>query len=148
MPPHRLFDRCQFGLELDDKQRPRFGMPREEVDRPALAVFGVGNLRHDGPAEALQTRDDRIAEHRVSAIEEPIQLAATPADQDDDLRIERAEEPTQRSNGQALNAATLDSRHDVVTDADPFGRVDLAQPESMAQCACCSADLEIIQGQR
>jgi len=35
-----------------------------------------------------------------------------------------------------------------VTDADAIGRVDLAQAESMAKCACCSPDREIIHGDR
>lgn len=121
-------------------------MPGKEVDGTALAVFGVRDLRDNLPAKTFETRDNALGKACMPAIEEPIQLATTPSNVDDDFRIERAEQVAQGSNGQPVESATLDSRHHVVADAGAIGRVDLADAKSMAQGTRRAADLKVIHG--
>ena len=92
----------------------------------------------------FEASDDALGKTCMPAIDESIQLAAAPANEDDDLRIERPEDAAQRSNGQSFKSATLESGNDVMTDSDAVGHVDLADAESMAQSAGRPADLEII----
>jgi hypothetical protein len=80
----------------------------------------------------------------MASVNKSVEFAPSPANKDDDLRIERSEEAAKRSNRQAVKPAALDSRHHVVTDARASGRVDLAQAKSMSQGACRAADLEVI----
>jgi hypothetical protein len=97
---------------------------------------------------ALEQGNELAGQIRMAPVDDPIELPTTPANQDHNLRIEHAKQAAEGSNRQPVKSATLDTRHDVVTDTGAIGRVDLADAESMAQRASRPADLEVIHARR
>jgi hypothetical protein len=70
----------ELGLELDDEQAPRLGMPRQDVDDASLAIVREGDLRQPGPpGELSKTSGHGLVQLRVCGVHEAIKVGALPA---------------------------------------------------------------------
>ena len=63
-------------------------MPRKQIDRAALSINRERDLGRHGPAEALQRASEPGSETSVPRVEDAIEIATTPAHQQDDVGIE------------------------------------------------------------
>ena len=124
-----LADVHDRGLQLDDQEGPRRGMPRQEVDDTALAADRERDLRTDGPATDLrEAPDDRLGEGRVMRMDEPIEIAATPPRRQVDADLEGRGHGADGVHGQQVEAPALQTRDRRVGDAGPIRDVALPQP--------------------
>ena len=101
----RLLDRGQLGLELDDQQRPRARVPREQIDRAALAIHREGHLGRDLPARRLQHSSRRFSEACMPGVEEAVEVAAAPPHEQDEIRVQGPDDFPERRQREPLDAA-------------------------------------------
>jgi hypothetical protein len=107
-------------------------MPGEHVEGTAFAEVGERHLRHDRPAQQFEPREKLFTEGRMPSVKNTFELAATPANDEHDLCVERHEELPQCPHGQSFDPTALEARDHVVSDTYTFGHVRLAQPEAVA----------------
>jgi hypothetical protein len=101
----------QRRLELDHEQRSGRRVPREDVDRPALAVSGERDLRPSLPAGFREPGDNCLAKGGVSAIQEPIKVATAPPHAQIYTSVEGRCNAADRSQRESIEVAALDTRH-------------------------------------
>lgn len=106
-------------------------MPREDVDRAALAANRERHLCFDFPAERCQQIHDPAGYRCVALVEQPIYLAATPADGDHDVGVERGAVATKL--GHVAHAAALTARHIILGQTGCAGDIDLPPTQAVAQ---------------
>jgi len=140
----RLFNRSQLGLDLDDEEGGRRLVEREEVDRPTLTVFGVGNLRDHLPPEVAQQPRRLLAEARVRPVEEPVNLAAPPAHEQDELCIEYRNQPPEPADGDPFDPAALDARNQVLARTGTLTHLALRKPEPVSQDSDGPSEAKIV----
>lgn len=117
--PSFAIERCEelihvddFGLQLDDEHGPTAGMPAEEVDGPALPVHRECRLRHEHPGRPPcgERSSHRFMERRMGAIQEAIELAATPPRHQVEPHLKGARDGPKRVDGLRPEHATLHPR--------------------------------------
>ncbi len=98
----------QGSLDLDDQERTFFFVPRQDVDRTAIAELVEGELGRDEPAGRRQLERDGFDDRRVAAVEEAIHGAAPPSRVDDEVDPESGAQATAVPQGDVLESAALD----------------------------------------
>jgi len=99
----------QFTLEFDNQQGLALSVPREQVDRPALAVHGERRLGDELPAhETAQARREPFLHGGVTLVEKARDLAAAPAKIDRDPSLECGRDPTGPLDPHSIHMPTLD----------------------------------------
>ena len=134
--PQKILDVDDVGLELDDQERSRSGMPRKDVHDAALPVDGEALLGDEGPTGQLLEQHGRpLVECGVARIDGTIELAAVPLGDEVEPDLQRSSNPTQRRQGHGLEMPPLNVRHDGPTDICPIGDVLLPKASSDAHRA-------------
>lgn len=129
----RFFNRRELGLDFDDEEGGRRLVEREEVDRPTLTVFGVGNLRDHLPLEVTEEARRLLAEARVRPVQEPVDLAAPPAHEQDQLCIEHRNQPPEPADSDPFDPAALDARNQVLARTGALTDLALRKAEPVSQ---------------
>jgi hypothetical protein len=80
----------------------------------------------------------------VAAVHESVELAAAPADADDDLGLERCEELSERTQRHRVEPAALETRDDIVAEARSIRDIDLPEPKPMAKGSGDAADAKVV----
>lgn len=133
MAPERLLDGGELRLHLDDKEDPRPGMPRQDVDGAALAEDRIGHLGLDDPAGSLEHADRRPHERRVPLVREPVELPASPAQGDHDLGAERLGHRPKAAQRDTFEPACFEARDLRLAQARSQGHVGLPSRLVLAQ---------------
>ncbi len=68
----RPLDGAKLRLDLGDDQGPRPGLPRQQVDRAALAVLGKGDLRLDKPTPRDEKLPHPANNHGMDLVKEAV----------------------------------------------------------------------------
>lgn len=110
-------------------------MEGEDVDRAAIATKRVGDLDGDDPPVALEQSHDPAREPRVPFVEDPVKLAAPPADDHVDIGLELGQHPFERPEREPAALTDLDDGDDLLADSSPRSQVDLAPSEPTSQRA-------------
>jgi hypothetical protein len=88
--PQRPLNGHHLGFDLHDQQRTCRLVPGEQVDRAALSVHRVRNLGPGDPTGSFEELGDPTDKRRVAFIHQAVEVAATPSEGDDQLRVEGA----------------------------------------------------------
>lgn len=64
----------QLRLDLDDEKRSGCLMPAQQVDRPALPVFGVRNLGTDDPSQLGEPAGQVLGQRGVPRVDDAVQV--------------------------------------------------------------------------
>jgi hypothetical protein len=126
----RLLRIHEHGLHFHDQNDALCGMPREEVDSPAISVVVEAHLAPDVPADGGELVGDRGAECGVIGIEEPIDLHALPADVPSKRQVHGSGDRASRADAQPVHPAALEQAADTRSDAG--GRGQIRQPPATA----------------
>lgn len=105
------------GLHLDDEQRPTARMPRDDVNRAALAVVAEGVLEDHLPAVTSQDGDDIVHEPGMISVAKPIRLSSVPERRERESNLERSGYPPQGTDGQSVDRPGLRECHQRPTHA-------------------------------
>lgn len=85
----QFVDVDELSLELNHEQVPGFGVPGELIDHSSLAVYGKGDLRLDLPTFGLrQSGREILGKDRVAAVEQPVEVAASPPSDELDSNVD------------------------------------------------------------
>ena len=106
---HRL-QVAESGFHLDHEQDVFGGMPREDVDRAALAADLKAHFGLDDPPGADQPRHPVLDQGSMRTVQEPIDRLASPVDADDDAGLERMTNPLDHAESKLLGAAEFEQR--------------------------------------
>ncbi len=103
-------------------------MPGEDVDDAALAVDRERHLRREDPVRhcLAEPARDRLVQHRVRPIEQPVEVATTPARDEIDPDLERCADGPQAVDGLRADLPALDPRDRRLGDARSGLEVRLA----------------------
>ena len=112
-------------LHLDDKHDPAAWIPREDVDRTALAAYLEGGLRNCHPTRSSEQSEHRFDDHGVVTIQESIELLAVPQDADRQPSTESRQDPfdhvdrcaTERLRARCARSARSSSRPHLASSA-------------------------------
>lgn len=122
---HRLEVR-QDRLDLDDEQHACSRMPRDDIDRPALAELVERQLGDRLPAKRTQLGESQLDQGRMTSIDQAIDHAALPAKFDALGDLERPADVAKASDGDANQLATFDERDGLLVDAGAARNVELS----------------------
>ena len=143
-----LFDRGEFGFELDDEKRSRRLVPCEQVDRTALAVDRIRHLGLNDPAGFEESPDHCVGQRRVPRIEEVVERTTSPSDEDDHFRVEHSEEAAKTAQRHALHPAALQERNLVLAAGGASSHVLLTQAEPLAEDTRNPSDPQVVHRAR
>ncbi len=143
MLPKGPLDRSDFRLDLGHQEcvRPRF--PRQQIDRTALPIHGIRHLGRNLPTLVGQQCRQVVAQPGVRGIEQTIQISSAPSNEQDEFRVETAQDLSERSDGHAIDPAALEQRDLALTHADSITQIALAPAESLSQVTPHAAELEV-----
>jgi hypothetical protein len=139
----RLFDVDQLGFDLDHEQHSLAWMPREQVDRAAFAIDGIRDLGTYDPTRRAEHVRDRTHERCVSFIDEPVQVAASPPELDNEIRVQRSGDPANGLQRETFEMAALEQRYQALRDAGTGRQVALSPAKSLTERSEARADPEI-----
>jgi hypothetical protein len=142
-----LLDRGQLRLELDDEQRPR-ARCHEKIDRAALAEDRERNLRRDLPARRLQEPGRRFSEACMPGVEKAVEVAAAPAHEQDEIRVQGLDDSRERRQREPLDAAPLDERDHRLRHAGLRRQLPPGPAEPMPQRPGGSTDPNVAHARR
>lgn len=108
-------------------------MPGEQIDRSALAVDRVRDLRQRLPAEASEPLEDPTRQSRVALVHQPIKVAASPTERDTEIGIERRRHRLEEAKWHSVDLAAFDPRYPILRRTRPPGHIGLSPAEPMAQ---------------
>ncbi len=118
-----------LGLEFDHEEHATAGVPSKDVDDPAFAVNGEGNLGLDDPAIYRREHPgDRFVHRRVAFVEEPWQVSAIPSDERFEPCPERTGYLTHLPEWHRRGTAMFDAPDDCRRDAGARREVRLPPP--------------------
>jgi hypothetical protein len=146
--PKRGLDRGQLGLDLGDHQGSVGLAPAQHVDRPALAVIGVGRLYNDLVSEGVEAPRSRPTQDRVALIKKTIERSATPSNHKVDVSVQRRCDPDDSRQCDRRSPAALDVGDRLLGDARPLRQVPLAPAETMTKSPNRSSAPDRIHGRR
>lgn len=134
----------EFGLELDEEQRPMRRMPGDEIDDASLAEMVERHLRPDLPPRRSKHPGHRFGHVRVALGEHAIERAASPARLDRELDLEDGRDPAKLPEGDLVEMTTLDRR--IQPQRDPSLLCDVALPpvEALPKPAKHATDADVI----
>jgi hypothetical protein len=98
-------------------------MECEEIDRSALAVDVERHFGRALPAVRVQPAHEPVHDLGVPAVEEPVEVLATPVDATHESRREWCEQALERRNREAIGATLLDSGHQTARHSSLSGQV-------------------------
>ena len=142
-PVGRL-DRRDLRLDLADKRYLKVGPQTYDVDRAALAEFGVGQFGDHIPTGSLQSCNDRLDEPGVPLIQESVEGPASPEDIELTPGIECRQDRPKRSDWMRFDMTPLQVGDRRLRHMGNHGKVDLSQPPPPAQRPHHAADALIV----
>jgi len=107
VPDHRLKVRDR-GLDLDDEQRPRCSVERDDVDRTALAPYVERYLCPHLPARSAEPADRDFDQARMGRVEEPVERLALIGEPHRDGRTESCCDSLDGKDRDAIGRTSLD----------------------------------------
>lgn len=119
-------------------------MPGQEVDRAAFAEHRIRHLRLDHPTERLEIAGYRFRECGVAAVEQAIDVAAPPANEDDQLGIEDGEQVAQAPERHAIQPAALDPGDAILAPAPTSADLGLSEVEAVTERPGDPTDSKVI----
>src|SRR5450755_754613 len=134
----------RLGLDLDHEQGPGCAMEGKKIDGAALAVDRVGSLDRRFPSESFERHNGRAKEPRMAFVEQPIECSAPPSSADISADLENAEDSAKRTQGEALEVATLNRRDGRLGQLGRGGQVGLAPATATTECPDHQADASIV----
>jgi hypothetical protein len=141
--PQRLLHRDEVCLDLDDEERSSAFMPSEQVDRSTFTVDRIRDLGPDIPAACPKKLSRLADQRRVVLIEHSIEVAASPAKLDEELRVEREGDAPNLVQGDEVQPPSLDQRDDILRDPGTTPEFRLGPASSMPQRSEASADPDL-----
>ncbi len=103
----QLVDVDKLRLELDDEQGPAPRVPGNKIDDASLAEVVERNLGDDVPTGVAEPTRDLLAHRSMAAMQEPIEVAATPSRDDIDANLEGGSGRPDRAQGGGIQMAAL-----------------------------------------
>ncbi len=82
-------------------------MPGQQVDRAAFPEFGEGDLRVNLPSVLSKAPRHKLAKLSVGRVDQPIEVAAPPPDDDHDVGVEDREDPAEPPQRQPVKSPPL-----------------------------------------
>jgi hypothetical protein len=119
----RGFDRAELGLHLTDEEVSGRLLERHHVHGAALTEVRVADLGRHLPAVARKPIANRPDKRSMPLIDQTVELAAAPAEQDEDVGIERRRHAADASDGHGFDVSALSAGHERLTDAGAPGNV-------------------------
>lgn len=117
-------------------------MPGQRIYRSAVAVAGERHFETDLPAPLLEKRGKTAYQTRVTLVEEPIELAATPPDVHDEIGVERAQDAAEHVDAEVLDVSALKGRYPSLAHGGTAGDVGLTPAKAVTEGAGDAADAE------
>jgi hypothetical protein len=114
------------GLDLDDEQGARRGMPSDDVDRTAISVMIEGQLRHGLPAPRSQVPEYLLHDGGVTVVEKARYLSSEEAWHELDRHANRLTDETDDPQVQPSRAPCLHQRYRRLIDAGCRLQIHLA----------------------
>jgi hypothetical protein len=139
---HRLRVRNN-GLDLDHEQARRGRVPRQNVDRAALAQDRERHLDRDIPASFAEQYHRRVDESGVRLIEQPIEAFAAPAQLQIEARTQCTCDSAQDPERNDRNLAALDLRNHPSRYVGQTSEILLSEAASNAKRPKTSAENDI-----
>ena len=119
----------QLGLDLDDEQRPRRGVPAQQVDHATLAELRVRDLGSDDPAiERVDPAGQVVCEAGVPAVRDPIEINRASSSLQQNPDPERSSNRPNRFDRKLAEVAAFEPRHGGDRYASSAGEVCLPPP--------------------
>ena len=126
---HQVVDVDDLGLQLDDEEAGRCGVPGKHIDHAPLAEHGEGHLRLQDPAIVLhEACGNRLVHRRMASIQQAPEVSALPSRRQDDRAIERRSDRSDRTKTSTRDPATFDEPHDGPRDACSDCELGLRKP--------------------
>ena len=133
---HELADVDELRLELDDQDRTGGPMPGQSVDDASLAERREGHFRLVAPAiERSESESHQLMESSMSRVDEPAEVATTPANRQIDACVQSARDRLEISDPDSTNALTLRGLDDSTRDIRSDGDFALRSAASDSDCA-------------
>ena len=142
-PQHRLQVR-EGRLDLDDQKNSLPRMPREDVDRSAIAVEVEGELRDHIPVQLAQHTDDMVDDRRVGTVHKPIRFASAPRRAHPEANVEHLGDTPGGGQANVLQPAVLEIRHDTLAHPGTLRNVSLSQVHPDPHRSKHAPDLAVI----
>jgi hypothetical protein len=117
---HRLQVR-EPRLDFDDQERPRGGVPGQDVDGTPITEYVESKFELEAPTGPPKDADDEIDQGGMGCIDEAIAQASSKPDIKEQNASERRDDPIQRTDGHACQLASFDARVDGLADARLVG---------------------------
>jgi len=121
-------------LHLDDEQRRRRRVEREDVNRAAFASDRERDLGRDLPAEGCEPPHDRLHERGVRLVQQSVERLAVPEQPAVEPCAECIDERAEHPDRQPICPASFDAGDGRPGDARVPREVDLSPPASPPQC--------------
>jgi hypothetical protein len=118
-------------------------VPPQQIHRTSVSKYGERHLDLDLPGARLEIRGDPADDGCVPFVQEPIELAASPSDDLDEIRIESREDTRDRAHGQVVDLSALEARDLALADPGSLRHIDLAPAEAMSQGSGDAAKAEV-----
>lgn len=128
VPAKGVLHGCQLGLDFDDEEDAVLGMPRDQIDRAALAVDGEGQLGQRVPPEGLEEAGDRLHQSGMPLVEQTVEVSALPSDGHHEIGLEESRHAVQGADRHPLDEPALRRRDLRLRDAERVGYVLLSKP--------------------
>jgi hypothetical protein len=131
---HRLPRLEDAGLQFGDQEDTGSRIEREVVDAPPVPVLVVGHLTARHPPLRPELRPP-LTELRMICIEQPVELAATPHDGDDEATIQCLHDPFEGGERAGPEPAVLQPRDDRCAAPGTSAEPGLRPISAMSQSA-------------
>jgi len=125
----------EFGLDLNDREYSRRRMPRDEIDRPALAPLCIGDLRGGLPARRGELPCCGPDEPRVRLVQQSIHVGAQATDRELGTEPEGSDRSLHAGQRQAVCHPVLDERYGAPAHDRPSREVCLPPAATLAKDA-------------
>ncbi len=118
-------------------------MPPQQIHRTPVGEYGERHLDLYLPGACLEIRGYPTDNRRVPFVEEPVELAASPSDELDDIRVECREHTHDRADGQVVDLSALEARDLALADTGSPRHIGLSPAEAMSQGSRDAAQAEV-----
>ena len=134
-----------LGLELDHEQTSRSGVPRKDVDDPALPVDRERDLGAPRPAiESSEIGSEGLVECGVAGVDDAIHVSAAPPQADVEAQAERIRDRLEDVQRCTTHAVAFKATDGLTPDARSARHVDLAKALASSACAKACRDPSIV----
>ena len=143
--PEEAADVGKLGLDLDDQHRPVARVPSDEVDRSPLAIDRKRDLGFEDPVgEMSKALGKLILNGGMTSVDQAVDFAALPANDERNARLERAERRSQHLHRHAAQPSPLDARNERRRHANRRCQPDLGPSAPQSQRLQRRADPEVV----